>query len=158
VSESDIRGIGTLGQADTVRRAFHCDRATQESCLFARSSGFTLIEILVVVAILGAIAVVVIINIIGFVGAGRIEAANVEAHQVHEAVIAYMQSNRADSWDGVVDPSGEADICIYLYNPGNLQARYTVTGGQIVDAYAYPDGKWAGCTWNCEQCEWQLEE
>ena len=53
--------------------------------------GFTLIEILVVAAVLGVLSVIVILNVLGLIGSGAAESANTEAHQVQQAVIAHMQ-------------------------------------------------------------------
>jgi len=120
--------------------------------------GFTLIEILVVVAILGVMIAIVLLNLTGVLGSGKTEAANVEAHQVQQAVIAYMQENQLSTWDGVVDKTGTADVCACLLNPGRLQAIYTISNGRISEAYAYPDGKWADCTWDEDAGEWRVVE
>ncbi len=110
--------------------------------------GFTLIEVLVVLGILGVIATIVILSLAGFLGSGKEESANSEAHQVQTAVIAYMSANNIDSWDGTVDKSGTTDVHSYILNTGRLQAIYTIAGGKIASATAYPDGKWSDCTWN----------
>ena len=117
--------------------------------------GFTLIEILVVLTILGVIAVVVILNLTGFLRSGAEESANTEAHQVQSAVIAYMSANNINSWDGTVDKSGTSDAHSYLLNPGRIQAIYTITDGKIASAIAYPDGKWSDCTWSVATRAWE---
>ena len=123
--------------------------------------GFTLIEILVVVALLGIIVAIVLLNITGFMGSGAVESANTEAHQVQTAVIAYMEANGlrpADLEDMVVDKDGPPEVDQYLLNPSRLQAKYTISNGVISDAYPYPDGKWADCIWHTEAGEWRVEE
>ena len=55
--------------------------------------GFTLIEMLVVVGLLAALAGVVVINLILFVNRGHEEAAATELHNVQCAVVAYMSEN-----------------------------------------------------------------
>ena len=51
--------------------------------------GFTLVEVLVVIAILGALAGVVIISVIQFIGRGACEAAATEKHNIQIAAVAY---------------------------------------------------------------------
>ena len=121
-------------------------------------SGFTLVEILVVLAVLGLIAAIVVLNLTGILGSGATEAANTEAHQVQTAVIAYMQASNLNTWDGLVDKTGTSHVHAYLQNAGTLQARYTIEDGRIVDAFAYPDGKWYACAWNADLGEWEVNE
>jgi len=120
----------------------------------SRQSGFTLVEVLVVLAILGMVAAVVVLSISGLAGRGAVEAANTEAHQVQSALIAYMQANNLSTWSGEVGTTGGDGVEHYILNCGRLQACYTVSESKIVDAYAYPDGKWAELTWNTGRCEW----
>jgi len=124
--------------------------------------GFTLIELLVVIAILGIIAAVVALNIGGFMGRGKEEAANTEAKQVQTAVIAYWAAG-GTSVNGTVGPeddmTGPGDLSVhkYLLNPALLQAIYTIENGVIVNATTegITNSKWTGCnftgggTWSC---------
>jgi prepilin-type N-terminal cleavage/methylation domain-containing protein len=55
--------------------------------------GFTLIEMLVVVGLLAALAGVVVINIMLFINRGHEEAAATEFHNIQCAVVAYMSEN-----------------------------------------------------------------
>jgi prepilin-type N-terminal cleavage/methylation domain-containing protein len=118
--------------------------------------GFTLIELLIVIAILGIVAAVVALNIGGFFGQGKEQAANTEAHQVQTAVIAYMAENNASSYTaGDVGPATSSGPEAYLLNPPLLQADYTInTDGSLATGTLIMDSKWTGCTfasgtWDC---------
>jgi len=135
-------------------------------CMHRGEKGFTLIELLVVIAILGIIAAVVVLNITGFFGRGKEEAANTEAHQVQTAIVAYMAGGvSAVNVTGTVGPNDNIpsganvtteSVWKYLLNPGLLQAQYTVTSGLITDASTNITGtsKWAGCAWNTTVGMW----
>jgi prepilin-type N-terminal cleavage/methylation domain-containing protein len=117
--------------------------------------GFTLIELLIVIAILGIVAAVVALNIGGFFGQGREQAANTEAHQVQTAVVAYMADNNLSDFDLSVGPGTSNGPEAYLMNPGQLQATYDVTNGALgPNAVKITDSKWGDCTfsgglWTC---------
>ena len=110
--------------------------------------GFTLIELLVVVAILGVIAAVVVLNVGGFMGRGKAEAANTEAHQVQTAVIAYMVENSLSDLDCSIGPGVDAtgDLVEAAYLVGGEEATYTIVNGAVTAATATAGGKWNGLT------------
>jgi type IV pilus assembly protein PilA len=119
--------------------------------------GFTLIELLVVVAILGILAAIVIPNVSRFMGSGKVEGANTEAHDVQLAVIAYMADSGASTYGGTIDntganPAGPED---YLLNTASLQATYTVVGGEITGASPNDPGKWSDLVWNVTLRTWE---
>ena len=123
--------------------------------------GFTLIELLIVIAILGVIAAVVVLNIGGFMGAGELEAANVEAHQVQTAVMGYMAAEHLVTYAGTVGPTGGAVCDPYLQGgEAKLKADYTVdtaaAGGCIITgATAAADGWSAAIAWGGDtECQW----
>ena len=130
-------------------------------CLHRGEKGFTLIELLVVIAILGIIAAVVALNISGFMGQGKEEAANTESHQVQTAVVAYLAAG-GNTTSGTVGPgtdmpSGNVTNSVhdYLLNPGLLQANYAITSGLITGANITSDSKWSNCAWNGTEGAWQ---
>ena len=117
--------------------------------------GFTLIELLIVIAILGIVAAVVALNIGGFFGQGRQQAANTEAHQVQTAVVAYMADNNQSTFNDDIGPTTTTGAEAYLMNPGQLQAVYTVVNGALSTASVITDSQWgtdcafADGTWTC---------
>ena len=75
----------------------------------AGEKGFTLVELLVVVAILGTLAGVVALNVTNFLGQGEQEACETEVDIVQAAVVAYMAGN-----DGTVPTVAELVTANYL--------------------------------------------
>jgi len=75
----------------------------------AGEKGFTLVELLVVVAILGTLAGVVALNVTNFLGQGETEACETEVDIVQAAVVAYMAGN-----DGTVPTVAELVTANYL--------------------------------------------
>lgn len=79
--------------------------------------GFTMIELLIVIAILGILAAVVVPNLAGFIGAGNVAAANQEVATVETAAMAFYAEANPNAW------------------PGNSDAL--VTGGYVSATPAY---------------------
>jgi type IV pilus assembly protein PilA len=108
--------------------------------------GFTLIELLVVVAILGILAAIIVPSIAGFIGEGKEESANTEAHNVETAVVAYLVNYNLTSFTGDVGPATSSGPEEYLTNPGTLQAVYTFADNDITGASysSITNSKWNG--------------
>ena len=98
--------------------------------------GFTLVELLVVVAILGVIAAVAVLAVTKFIGTGTLEAARTELHQAQTAVAACM----ADA--GV----SQLNISAAAWWGGEQDVIYTVAGSPLVtyDAADYVHGVFEG--------------
>jgi prepilin-type N-terminal cleavage/methylation domain-containing protein len=127
--------------------------------------GITLIELLIVIAILGVIAGVIIYAVGPFRGAGTLEAANTEASTVKTDVQAYI-SFGGDTTGGTIGPgracpnwtANDQGRTPIDYFDGSLKAQYTVnvTLGCIITA-ADPSvsGGWGSpISWNTTLCKW----
>ncbi|MDV2989084.1 MAG: type II secretion system protein [Dehalogenimonas sp.] len=114
-----------------------------------RQSGFTLIEILVVVAILGVIGAFAIPNILSFMGRGDVSAAKTEQHNLTVAASAakYAVENgeaasfgfdaTAKIWDPDAEGLDKGDPAYYLDKVTKYQwavsSTGTVTPGSAAD-------------------------
>jgi prepilin-type N-terminal cleavage/methylation domain-containing protein len=121
--------------------------------------GFTLVELLVVMAILGVLAAVVVLAVTHFADSGKAEAANTELHDARIAIglcISDAGKDELDSdvsveWDGsagvVTGTSDEGvvyDASSYLQGK-HFKATYTVApSGEITGA---TDREWSGIAW-----------
>ena len=83
--------------------------------------GFTLIEILIVVAILAIIAAVIIPNITRFMAVGNLAAANSEVEQVKTSALGYF--GEFSTW-----PDDSDALVATGYITGTLKAWYDISG------------------------------
>ncbi len=105
--------------------------------------GLTLIELLIVVAILGIIAAVIIPNIGTFMTMGVVSAANTEAENVKTASLAYYAD--AGVWpDDTGSVSGNYSFADYY--AGTLKASYSFDTDGFLDGVGDPGGVGGGTT------------
>jgi prepilin-type N-terminal cleavage/methylation domain-containing protein len=109
-----------------VRRIFKLSRQGQ--------SGFTLIEMMILLAIIGILAAVVVPSAYGFTTAGRLNAANSELSSVLTAAIGYYGEYKSWPADTVADGFDE-------YYTGELKATYhfNIASGRLTGA---TDNNW----------------
>jgi len=134
--------------------------------------GVTLIELLIVIAILGVIVGIIIYAVGPFRGAGTLQSANTEAAAVRTAVQAYLAEGGTDTPNGImgsiVGPSrnctnfapNSRGLLPINYFDGTLKAEYnaintTNIGCIIEDADPQGPGNWGtSITWDPLLCEW----
>ena len=98
-----------------------------QRCFRSGERGFTLIEILVVVAILAALAAVVVPNIGHFIDVGEDEAAESELHNVQTAAHALLWDSTAKQLDAnYMTPTN--DMGTFQADGGNLTMAMYITG------------------------------
>src|SRR5438132_7197386 len=90
--------------------------------LVRQEGGFTLVELMVVIAILGVLAAVVIPNFIGLIGQGQTNANKADLVSVQSAVDAYMADNKIDGV-AVTIPGAPLNLVANAV-PGGVLAPY----------------------------------
>jgi prepilin-type N-terminal cleavage/methylation domain-containing protein len=111
--------------------------------------GFTLIEVLIVIFIIGIITAIVVLNAGGFLGTGTKEAAMTEKDTVQTAVLSAMGSAGVDHVTETAGLTGDPTVFDALINEvgntyissklmGTVQGLYDVGATGVITRVEYP--------------------
>lgn len=112
--------------------------------------GFTLMELLIVIAILGIIAAIVAPSGAGLMTSGRLNAAQTEAEHVKTAAAGYVGEH--GEW-----PDSSDDVGFFFEGDSDaLKATYHFGGDGIIESVS--DQEWEGIHWDVDSQTWARGE
>ena len=136
--------------------------------------GFTLVELLVVVVILGVLAAVATLAVTKFIGSGNVQAANTEMHNAKTAVAACMYAgnvsqvtNIGTAWNGdnTTSPralNGVPASSAAEFVNGTFKASYVfladgslVSGSVVGTTLVTGATPWSGVAWDTATLAWK---
>jgi prepilin-type N-terminal cleavage/methylation domain-containing protein len=114
------------------------------NALISRERGFTLLELLIIVGILGILAAVIIPNVATFFGSGHLAAANEELRTINTAAIGYRGEHNLE-W-----PDNSNQLATYISKVPTGFYTFDAGTGLISDASG-----WAGLNFNKDDQKWE---
>lgn len=111
---------------------------------FNGQSGFTILELLVTVMVMGILAAVILPNLSTFFGVGNLNAARTEAESVRTAAVGYYGDHHY--W-----PNDSGELGTLVSSPPKAKYIFDTTTGEVVGV---SDVSWPGIEWSTDDNTW----